>query len=154
VTYDPTLELWIVVSKSGSGNQIFTSPDTITWSTRVTGFAETWRGLTYGYPATLNIRSWDTASSLLTATWKSGKIVAPYPINLGAARIIADTYPVTLNIWDQEGTNVVTDRSVTSDEVIRLPGGYISAWFEIQVSNDDGISMVHVGETVEDVLQG
>jgi len=59
-----------------------------------------------------------------------------------------------LNVWDQEGTNVVTDRLVTSDEVFRLPGGYLSGEYEIQVATTGIVELVHLAETVEELLQG
>lgn len=101
-----------------------------------------------------DIVEWEGAATKSTAfTWKTGKLRAPYPMNLGACRIDAASYPVTLNIWNDQGTNVVVDRSVTDGKVIRLPGGYLSDWFEVQISNDDVVDSVYLAETVEELLE-
>lgn len=100
------------------------------------------------------IESWDTNATKQVLTWKSGFLIAPHPLNLGAGRIVADSYPVTLDIWGDKGTKVVNALSVTSNEVFRLPAGYLSERFEIQVSNDDNITLAHFAETVEELLEG
>jgi hypothetical protein len=104
-----------------------------------------------------NIDQFDSTPTVYTSagelTWKSGILKAPYPMNLGAARIVA-TGTVALTIWNDEGDAIVSARSVTSDEVIRLPGGYLSDWFEIQVVSDNTIEAVHVAETVAELFQG
>lgn len=94
----------------------------------------------------------DTASNL-TSLWLSGKMVCPYPLNLSAARVVADAYPVTFNLYDDRG-NQVTTRTVSSDEVFRLPGGYLTNWFEVEVEGTEIVRTVHVAETVDELLQG
>lgn len=146
-----------------SGGFVFDPEDesigftTLSLGTVEATFVDTEADILYVLDAT-NIETFDATPNNYTGagafTWQSGRVVAPYPINLGAARIIATSYPVTLNIWDDTGTNIVVNRSVTSDEAIRLPKGSLSDWFEIQVSNDDVVEMVHVAETVDELFQG
>lgn len=103
---------------------------------------------------TSNIMKWDSdANAPLTGTWKSGRIVCDYPCNLGAARVVAESYPVTLVLWNDQGDQV-TSRTVSSDDVIRLPSGYLTSWFEVEVVSDDKVYTVHVAETVEELLPG
>jgi hypothetical protein len=154
VTWSPELELFIAVGQTGTSNTlIMTSPDGETWTTRTSPADQLWRGVAAGAPLVRFITSWDTGLTNMLTTWKSGKLVAPYPMNLGAGRIVADSYPVTLSVWNDEGDQVVS-KEVTGNETFRLPGGYLSDWFELQVSNDDVVAMLHVAETVEELLQG
>jgi hypothetical protein len=153
VCYSDAHNLFVAVANSGT-NRVMTSPDGITWELQTTGFGETWTAVAAGTVVQAEfISSWDTGPTNMLTTWKSGKLVAPYPMNLGAGRLVADSYPVTLTIWNDEGDQVAS-KEVNSDEVFRLPGGYLSDWFELQVANDDVVSMLHVAETVEELLQG
>jgi hypothetical protein len=157
VTWSELLGLWIAVGDvAGVGDSVVTSPDGVTWTQRTEADSIDWWGVEAGNVLSASdISSFDTdTGTKRDMTWKSGILKAPYPMNLGAARIVAESYPVTLNVWNDQGDLVVTDRSVTSSEVIRLPGGYVSNWFEIQVEGDDAIDMVHLGETIQDLREG
>lgn len=107
------------------------------------------------FASDVNLYEWNAhASNKLTTTWKSGKILCEHPLNLGAARIHAETYvSLTFKLYNDRGT-LVTTRTITSDEVIRLPSGYITSWFEIQIESTDVVNVVHVAETVEELLKG
>lgn len=105
--------------------------------------------------STRAVWEWDAnAGSPLTATWKSSRFVCDYPCNIGAARIVAETYPVTLSLYNDRGTTVVSSRSVTSSAPIRLPGGYLTDWFELQVAATGKVYTVHVAETLEELELG
>jgi hypothetical protein len=139
---------------SGRTGEIVTSTNGTSWTEQTEAVSDDFR--TAGIVKTgapLEISEWDGSATARTFTWKSGKLRSPYPMNLGAARIEAPSYPVTLDIW-AGGAQVVTARSVTDDEVIRLPDGYLEDEFEIQIQGDDAVDMVHVAETVEELLRG
>lgn len=91
----------------------------------------------------------------MIGVWKSGKIVCPYPLNLGAARIVADSYDaaMTLSVYNDQG-DLVTTRTITSDEVIRLPSGYLTNFFEVELTASEVVRTVHVAETVDELLRG
>lgn len=157
VTFSETLGLFVAVSGSAA-DTVMTSPDGITWTARSTpGDAFDWTAVTNGDTrAPRHIYQWDEdEENPLTGVWKSGRVPCPYPLNLGAARVIADSYAdITLEIWNDRG-NLVTTRAITSDEVIRLPGGYLTSWFEIRLTSDsDIIRVAQIAETVGELLQG
>lgn len=106
-----------------------------------------------------------------TMRWKSKVYKTSDFINLGAARVIAD-YPANfvLLVWDtasgtwgSETTTWFVDSSisfklyvdkslkftkpVTSDDMFRLPQGYKSDTFEVEVEGNVRIRAIHLGQT-------
>lgn len=101
------------------------------------------------------IYAWDVDEETpVEMVWKSGRLVLEYPANMTVARIVADTYPVTFSLWNDQGTQVVTDRVVNSSEIFRLPGGYLTDWIEMEVGATGRVHTVHVAETVEELELG
>lgn len=111
----------------------------------------------------------DLAQPAVTQTWKSKVLKVQDPANLGAARVIAD-YAVQSIRWGQAATrwgdlsirwgavNPVTFRMwvdkelifttlVSDDKVFRLPAGYRSDTFEVEVEGNIRIRSVHLAET-------
>jgi len=117
-----------------------------------------------------DIYEWnDLAQPAVTQTWKSKVINTKDMINMGAARIIAD-YGDTTEVWNETTTtwNATTDTwdapdaltfklwvdkdliyttIVNDDLTFRLPTGYRSDTFEIEVSGNIRVRAVHLGET-------
>jgi hypothetical protein len=106
---------------------------------------------------------------MVTQTWKSKVINTKDMINLGAARIIAD-YGDTTSVWDETTTQWQTTTDtwdapdaitfklwvdkeliyttvVNDDNTFRMPTGYRSDTFEIEVSGNIRVRAVHLGET-------
>ena len=126
--------------------------------------------LYYVYGTDGDIYEWnDLAQPMVTQTWKSKVINTKDMINMGAARIIAD-YGDTTSIWEETTTtwNATTDTwdapdaltfklwvdkeliyttIVNDDLTFRLPTGYRSDTFEIEVSGNIRVRAVHLGET-------
>lgn len=96
------------------------------------------------------------ASNLQTFTWKSGKLRARRPINLGAAVVEADSYSsLTLKLY-AEINNMMTlkhTQTVTSVQPFRLPDGYLSQIFEIELTGTDVVTSVRVGESIFDLVE-
>lgn len=90
-------------------------------------------------------------STDLIYTWKSGKIRIDHEVNLGAAVVQADSYSdVVFKLWaDISGTMVLKKtQTVASNEPFRLPGGYLSDTYEVQVLGTDVVTGIHVGESI------
>jgi hypothetical protein len=152
VLYSSVLGLFVAVAATGSGNRVMTSPDGITWTNRTSAEDNTWTGVTLRTPTAV-VGIWDGGATPLTLVWRSGRVRCAYPLNLGAARVHADAYPVTFRLYNDQG-DLVTTRTITSDEVIRLPGGYLTSWFEVELEGAVAVNTVHVAETVRELLQG
>jgi len=117
-----------------------------------------------------DIFEWDVKTQPnVTARWKSKVIITKDFINLGAARIIAD-YANFTTIWEetdeewQDSTELwnaadeiifklyvnkqlIFTRTVTDSEVFRLPTGYKTDTFEVEVESDLRVRAIHLGNT-------
>jgi hypothetical protein len=101
------------------------------------------------------IHEWEGDSGTQqTYTWKSGKIRTKRPINLGAALVEATAYSdLTFKLY-ADISNTMTlkkTQTVTSSEPFRLPGGYLSAIYEIELTGTERVESVRVGESILDL---
>lgn len=119
-----------------------------------------------------DIYQWDDLSQArMTARWKSKVFVTPMPVNLGAAKVVADydgegespLWEDVEDIWQTsdlqwDGGAVVTfnlyvDKKLlftttrTDSGVFRLPAGYKSDTFEIEVLSPVRVRSVHIADT-------
>ena len=88
------------------------------------------------------------AGSAMTASYKSKEHRVKDPVCPAQARVIASQYPVTFSLW-ADGSPVVTDQSVTSEDNFPLPGGYMARYFEVKVSGTGPIEGYAVSTDVE-----
>jgi hypothetical protein len=117
-----------------------------------------------------DIYQWDDLSQpSVSQVWKSKVLVTKDMINIGAARVIAD-YGDTTTIWEETSTiwNTTTDTwdapdaitfkmwvdkelifttTVNDMDVFRLPTGYRSDKFEVEVSGNIRVRAIHLAET-------
>lgn len=103
------------------------------------------------------IYEWEGGSSNKTYTWKSQKIRFPYPTNMGAALVEADSFSnLTFKLYaDISGTMTLKHtETVGNGEPFRLPGGYSSNIFEIELTGTDIVTGVAIGETIFDLAEG
>lgn len=74
--------LFVASSKTGSGNQIMTSPDGINWTTRSTPAAREWRYVTYGNGMFVAVAATGTGNRIMTSydgvTWTARTSPADY----------------------------------------------------------------------------
>lgn len=98
-----------------------------------------------------NIRVWNTGSAL-TATFKSRVFATPSPVNIGAVEIVAKGYPVTFTLW-ADGVQV-HQQSVTSEEIVRPPGGYQADKFQVQIESTQRVIAVRMGQNVDELREG
>ncbi len=156
VTYSSELELWVATGQNTvdtTGN-VLTSADAITWTKR-TGTAKKWVAVAAGeitaeVPA---IRKWDGNRVIQqTFAWKSGQLRADYPFNLGVARVVADTYPLTFKLYNEGALKRVI--TVNDDDMFRLPGGFVGDYAEVEVVHTGTIRAVYVAETADELKDG
>jgi hypothetical protein len=119
-----------------------------------------------------DIYQWDDRSQQsMTARWKSKVFVTPTPVNLGAARVVADydgqsasplwetvesTWLTSTQQWDGGATltfnlyinkQLVFTTTRTDGGVFRLPAGYKSDTFEVEVISPLRVRSIHLAET-------
>lgn len=98
------------------------------------------------------IYQWEGDSvSQKTFTWKSRKERLQRPVNLGAAVVEADSYSdLTLKLYANiSGTMTLKHtQTVADDDPFRLPGGYLSGIYEVELAGTDRVVGVRVAENV------
>lgn len=82
--------------------------------------------------------------------WKSKVFVTERPINFGVCKIEADysdNLAITFKLFVNKSSTPITTVSVTSNQVFRLPAGYLSDTFEVEVSGKIRLRSIHLSET-------
>lgn len=124
-------------------------------------------------PNTTTIYEWNNLSQpLQQLEWKSKTFITQKPVNLGAARVVAD-YPATGNVatnWEAVSAlwntttlswnalsgltfklwvnkQLLMTKTITSSGVFRMPAGYKSDTFEVSVEGDVRVRSIHLAET-------
>jgi hypothetical protein len=139
---------------------------TATWFDSVSGY------LYYTTGTDGDIVRWDDpAQPNITYTWKSKVFVAQTPFNMGAARVVADyegtivapvwgayavdwedadllwnaAEPVEFKLYANKDLVFTTTRG--SSDVFRLPAGYKTDTYEVEVIGSTRVRSIHLGET-------
>ncbi len=119
-----------------------------------------------------DIYQWDNPNPQnLTMRWKSKVFISSAPMNLGAARVVADYFaaaaspnwevvnedwedseiqwdaglPITFNLYVNKQLIFTTNRNDSS--IFRLPAGYKSDTFEVEVLSPVRVRAIHIAET-------
>jgi hypothetical protein len=97
-----------------------------------------------------NVYKWnDLSSPPSRIVWKSKVLVTEDMHNIGAARVIADYQdsldPIEFKFWVDK--KLIYTNDIISSRVFRLPTGYRTDTFEVQVSGNVRIRAIHLGET-------
>ncbi len=102
-----------------------------------------------------NIIQWEgDEAANMTYTWRSGKVKFPRPVNVGAAVVDAESYAsVIFRLYAEvDGVNtLVASEGVLDDEPFRLPGGYLSTLYQIEVISSDRITAIAIGQSLFDL---
>ena len=105
-----------------------------------------------------NIIEWEgDAASNMTYTWRSGRLRAAKKINLGGLMVEADSYDsliVKLYAMLDNTLTLITTLTITSDEPVRIPGGYLSNLYEIEVVSTDRVTGITLGQSIFDLASG
>ena len=134
-------------------------------------FDSTSNQLYYINKTSAQVLQWDNLSQpALSFTWKSKTYITPAPINLGAARVVADyvewgtqewnnasdKWNLTVQHWNSNedltfklwvDKQLLFTRTLDSDEVFRLPAGYLSDTYEIGLEGDVRVRAVYLADT-------
>lgn len=96
-----------------------------------------------------DICEWDNPTGTpKVIQWKSKVFTTQDYNNIGAARVLADydsATQVVFRLW-ANGT-LVFSNPVYDEEIFRLPRGYRSDTFEVEVAGDTRIKSIHLGQT-------
>lgn len=93
----------------------------------------------------------DHGSSNMTMTWKSKRFRSASPQNFVAAKLGADTYPVTLNVYINGASTPKYTVSVKNERDFKLPGGFKSDKWEFEIVHNDKVSYLVVSTSVKDI---
>jgi len=99
------------------------------------------------------IFTWEGGSTSKTYTWKSAKVRFNSLINLGAALVEADSYSALTFKLYADGVLKHT-QTVTDGNPFRLPSGYLSNIYQVQVSGTDVVTGISIAETVFGLTKG
>jgi hypothetical protein len=94
------------------------------------------------------IEIWDQGSRL-EFTWKSKPVYTPHAVNMAAAKIIADDYPVTVKFYVDDVKRYT--RIVDSEWAFRLPGGFRGEKFEIVIEGTRRVSEAIMATTMTEL---
>jgi hypothetical protein len=94
----------------------------------------------------------DEATSYCTAIWRSKVFYSPRPINIGAIRVDATSYPVSVRIY-ADGKHRGTF-SISSASPQRLPDGYTAHTYEFEVHTATEVMRVDIAQTIKELVGG
>ena len=83
-----------------------------------------------------NVVKFDSGENL-NQVWKSKVYVASRPINLGAAKVVAEDYPVTFKLYANGALKIT--KTVLNSKPFSLPSGYKAQDFEVELSGNNAI---------------
>lgn len=95
----------------------------------------------------------DSSDTPKTFVWKSAKHRFPRLVNLGAAMVEADSYAALTFKLYADGVLKFT-KTVADGKPFRLPGGYLSNLYQVELSGTDTITGVSIAETIFDLAAG
>jgi len=95
-----------------------------------------------------NIVKWNAGTSL-TYTWKSKQFTHPNFVNFSWGQVLAKTYPLTMKVYADN--NLVSTTTVSSASAFRLPSGFKSRYWEIQLEGSAPILTALIAESMEDL---
>lgn len=94
----------------------------------------------------------DEDATNMTASWRSKVFYSPRPINLGAIRLEAAAYPVSVQVF-ADGASIGTF-SITSKFAQRLPAGFLANTWEFAVSTAVEVYSVALAESMTELANG
>ncbi|MCH8505065.1 MAG: hypothetical protein LAT50_12160 [Ectothiorhodospiraceae bacterium] len=97
-----------------------------------------------------DIVRWDAGEELMPFTYRSPVIQTRFPINLGAAQIIAESYDDLRFSLIADGA-VVDTGTVASDEPFVLNAGYLARAFEYEITGTDTVCELAFKESIEEL---
>lgn len=96
------------------------------------------------------IMKWDAGASM-TATFKTKEVESPSDINIGAIKVVAKGWPVTVKMW-ADGTLRHT-QTITAGETVRPPKGWMAKRFQFEIASAQRVIALRAARTVDDLRQ-
>lgn len=106
------------------------------------------------------IRQFDDNAALLSYAWKSRRMATGSPINFGWAKVEARSFPVVFKVLARD-TNPASGthnqmvlrhtKSVTNQEPFRLPSGFTSDEWEIQLEGSGIVTAAFLAQSPEEL---
>lgn len=118
-----------------------------------------------------SIKKWDAGAALTTAVFRS-KVFRAYATNFGAARVIADGFPVTVKVdalgldptvvtkqvearpgvlTSPNATTLRYTKVVADRRPFRLPAGFTATDWQVEVSSTNAVQQVVVASTMAEL---
>lgn len=103
-----------------------------------------------------SVKKWDAGASFMTATFKSKVFRCPRPMNMGFLQVTATSYPVDVTItakWVDDGgvaRTVTQTRSVTSQRVLKLKGGFLADEWQIECSTAGAVQGIALADSMDE----
>lgn len=97
----------------------------------------------------VNVKKWDAGSTFMTYRAKSKVYKQGFPLNYGAAEVIASAYPVTFRLY-ADGVLKHTE-TVQSRSPFWLPSGYRAFDYQVEVEGTNAIQGVAVASTKKEL---
>jgi hypothetical protein len=113
------------------------------------GYKDIEEDLLYLLTSASTIAKWDESSSKIPYEWKSKPVYTPRPVNMAAAKIISDDYPVAIEFWVDDVRRFT--RVVGSINAFRLPGGFRGEKFEVVIEGTNRVSEVAMATTMNEL---
>jgi len=98
---------------------------------------------------TTGIELWD-AGSALAQQWKGKKFFLPDVTGFTCGRVLAESYPLTFSFWS--GGNLKKERTVSSSDPFKLPGGFKSKDCEYQVAGSVPWSLIAIATSEKELV--
>ena len=95
------------------------------------------------------IERWDQSATKLSYTWKSRPTYAPRAVNMAAGKIIADNYPVSMELFVDDVKRFT--KTVASIDAFRLPGGFKVEKYEVVIKGTRKVSEVTLATTMTEM---
>ena len=92
------------------------------------------------------IEQWDQGTTKLPYTWKSKPTYTPHAVNMAAAKVIADSYPMTVEFFVDDVRRYT--RLVTTVDAFKLPGGFRGEKFEVVLKGTRKVSEIIMATTM------
>lgn len=96
-----------------------------------------------------DVVAWNSGATKQTMTWRGKVNQLPYPVNMGAAQVFADGYPVTFKLY-ADGVLKHTEE-VVGRAAFRLPGGYLADRYEVEFSGVNAITSFSLVESAQEL---
>lgn len=93
--------------------------------------------------------SYETGS-VLSATWRSKLFIVPQTTNFGYGRVIADAYPVSVEVF-ADGVSIYS-QAVSSSEMFRLPSGFRAKDWEIELKAPNAVRRVTLANSTQELM--